>query len=481
MSLPADFAVYAEHSDKLVKVAGGWNPRIFNRTEVEEGSSIRFDARAGVLRLGPGVYHITGSSQVTYDDLDPDPPTPGWNTEPRPNGGYSRLRYAADVDCKNEKAIVVGTISNANMLPSLIETYLDVPEYAELVYEHQVGFGTIEGIYLEDDATGSTWHVFARISIRRVGATARTHEKSALCAAFDAAFKTYLSNPEPYRRLFASYLGVEPKFVPAVDGGAWPAPGETPLAEVLKRGVLRFGYSEGAPYVYHGGNGELCGIDWELGNALTAILRDQYFHFAPGKGLRAEWVKVEVGEGGDPEELRFTALHDGLRRGLFDVAMSGQANLGAGLGTSDATRSVDWTASTALLFTNILYTGRDGYDLSGLVGASRERFIERVKDWPEAIVMCVANPGPSPINSAALVAAINAAGGNATLRNDGTLPSITEAIAEQTIHFSVGDAVASSWIGNQPGFAGLNLNIAAGTQPLQTAQPVAAFTLREGG
>lgn len=479
MSLPADFAVYAEHSDKLVKVESGWNPRNFNRTEVEEGSSIRFDAKAGILRLGPGVYHITGSSQVTYNDLDPHPSAPGWPTEVRPNGGYSRLRYAADAGCPNEQAIVVGTISNANMLPSLIDTYLDVPENVELVYEHQVGFGTIEGIYLEDNATGSTWHVFARIAIRKVGATAASHAKSALCLAYDAAFKTYLANPESYRRLFASYLGVVPKFVPTVDGGAWPTPGETALARVLKSGVLRFGYSEGAPYVFHGANGELAGFDWELGNALTAILRDQYFYFAPGKGLRAEWVKIEVAAGGDPEALRFTALHDGLRRGLFDVAMSGQANLGAGLGTSDATRSVDWTASTAILFTNILYTGRDGYDLSDLVGASRERFIERVKGWPEAIVMCVANPGPSPINSAALVAAINQAGGHSTLRADGTLPSITEAIADQTIHFSVGDAVASSWIGNQPGFVGLNLNVAAGTQPLQSAQPVAAFTLRE--
>ncbi|HYH80651.1 MAG TPA: hypothetical protein VEX86_12680, partial [Longimicrobium sp.] len=58
------------------------------------------------------------------------------------------------------------------------------------------------------------------------------------------------------------------------------------------------------------------------------------------------------------------------------------------------------------------------------------------------------------------------------------LQEMTDAIARQTIHFSVGDAVASSWIGNQPGFKGRNLDIAAGTKPLQTAQPVAAFTLR---
>jgi hypothetical protein len=481
MSNAVDTAVYAEHSDSQKQVEKGWNARVFNRTEMEIGSNIRRAAATGVISLGPGVYHITGSSQVTYDDLAPHPRTGGWNTEARPNGGYCRLRHASTVppgQIKNEAAIVVGTISNANMLPSLIDAYLDVPYQAEIVLEHQVG-DDVAGIYLQDNAVGSSWHVFARIAIHRVRDSATTYEGSALTAALCAAFRTYLAEPEAYRQLYATYLGVTPKFLPACRG-EWPSPADATLSRVLNSGVLRFGYAEGAPYVYHGGakaTGELRGMDWELGNALTAIIRAQYSKHAPGKGLRAEWVRVTVPAGGDPEVNRFNVLNAGLEDGLFDVAMSGQADLSADAGSPAGTRTVSWTAPTALLFTNILYTGKGDEDLRDLAGATRDGFIARVKGWPEVKIMCVMNPGPSPANSAALVDDINLAGGHAKLCHADTVKAMQDAIDDRSIHFSVGDAVASSWIGNQPGFAGLNLDIAAATQPLQTAQPVAAFTL----
>ena len=44
MALPIDFAVYAEHSPIRKKLQPGWNVRVFNKTEAQEGSSIRFDA-----------------------------------------------------------------------------------------------------------------------------------------------------------------------------------------------------------------------------------------------------------------------------------------------------------------------------------------------------------------------------------------------------------------------------------------------------
>jgi hypothetical protein len=487
MTLPVDLAVYSEHSPTRKAVQPGWNARVFNTKEVEEGSNIRTDmdtpghAGTGVISLGPGVYHISGISNVTYNDLDPHPDGAGWNTKARPNGGYCRLRYAQDVNCGNEKAIVVGTISNANMVPSTLETYLDVPQYAQVVLEHQVGFeaAVVEGIYMQDDSANSPWHVFSRISIRRVLKTSTQYQRSALARVFDAAFGVYLATPRAYQRLYGSYLGVEPKFTPTSDEGSWAPASDPTLSRVLKSGVLRFGYSEGAPYVYHGGppSSGLRGIDWELGNAITAIIRYQYSDLTSEKGLRAEWVKVEVPANGDPELGRFLVLVDGLKQGHFDIAMSGQANIGVDLDSPASTHEVDWTAATEILHTNILYSGRDGYDLSALVGSTRQRFIDVVKNWREVKVMCVKNPGPSPINSKALVDDINAVGGHATLDSTGTLPSITAALADQTIHFSVGDPVASAWIGNQPGFKGLNLDIAAGTQPLQSAQPVAAFTL----
>ncbi|HEX5871433.1 MAG TPA: hypothetical protein VFY65_13490 [Longimicrobium sp.] len=478
MQLPADFAIFAEHSDVQKKMGKMWTPRIFNRTEAHEGSAVTLNGETGVVSLGPGVYRITGSSAVTYNDGTDHPEQPGWNTKVIPNGGYCRLRYAASAaDAPNDDAIAVGTISNANMVPSFIDTLLDVPRSADLVLEHQVG-DEVDQIYLQDPTPHSSWHVFARISILRVGDSSVQHEPSPLGSVFNAALRTYLQNPERYRRLFASYLGVLPKFVPTAGEGAWTSAADPVLSRVLRRGVLRFGYSEGAPYVYHGDNGELAGLDWELGNALTEIIRDEYFHAEPGRGLRAEWVKVDVPAAADPEAARFDALYTGLRTGRFDVAMSGQANISATGGATPAMRDVWWSSPTVLLFTNILYTGREGYDLSELVGASRDRFIATVARWPRVALMCVLNPGPSHTNAQELTAAINAAGGTAELQYAQDLETMTTAITGQTIHFSVGDAVASSWIGRQAGFPGLNLNVAAATRPLQTAQPVAAFTLR---
>lgn len=477
-TLPIDLAVYAEHSPTLKKVQPGWNVRVFNKTEIEEGSSIRCDQTTGIISLNPGVYHISGSSIVTYNNLDPHPDGAGWPTKPRPNAGYCRLRYASDAGCGNEKAIVVGTISSANLIPSLAETYLDVPRFAQIVLEHQVG-DAVAGIYLEDNSANSPWHVFARISIRRVLKTSSQYERSSLARVFDIALETYLAIPQAYQRLYASYLGTQMKFTPVSDEGAWVSPTEARLAAIFQRGTLRFGYADVAPYVYQGGppNAGLRGVDWELGHALTEIIRKQYAERTAASGLRAEWIKVEVPAEGDPEAAKFDALHVGLQNGDFDIAMSGQANISTDQGSSAQAREVDWTAPTALLHTNILYTGRDGYVLSGLVGASRSRFIDAVKTWREVIIMCVVNPGPSPTNSAALVADINAVGGRARLEKAATLEQIQTAIAERTIHFSVGDAVASAWIGNQAGFRGLNLDIAAATKPLQTAQAVAAFTL----
>ena len=170
-----EVAVYAEHSDskkpmvlhpELPPRDRGWNVRVFNRTEVEKGGSIRREDGNGVVTLRPGLYHITACSLVTYDDWA----APGRvTTDTQPYGGYSRLRYAEDVGCGNEKAIAIGTMSTANMLASTIDTYFEVEagSTARIVLEHQVG-NNVEHIYLQGIWESSSWHVFARISIRRL-------------------------------------------------------------------------------------------------------------------------------------------------------------------------------------------------------------------------------------------------------------------------------------------------------------------------
>jgi hypothetical protein len=175
-----DIAVYSEMSPTgMKKMAAGWNTRVFNTTEVAPAvnSSISTDMKTGYITLKRGTYHITASSLVTYNDLKVDPNAPGWNTHERPNGGYVRLRDVSltpdpkSNQVENEKAIVIGTISNANMVPSLIDTYLTVTtESLTVMLEHQVG-DVVDTIYLQDDSAGpfqSRWHVFARIAIRKI-------------------------------------------------------------------------------------------------------------------------------------------------------------------------------------------------------------------------------------------------------------------------------------------------------------------------
>jgi hypothetical protein len=166
MMPPGGFAVYAEHSDSDKPMAKGMNIRVFNRTEVQHGATIRLEACTGTIHLSPGAYHVTASSMVTYVDPDAKDPTTV-PMVPAPFGGYCRLRHLENANCPNEQAICVGTISNADMLPSLIDTYVLVENDARIVLEHQIG-DNVDGIYLQVNAGGSSWHVFARISIHRL-------------------------------------------------------------------------------------------------------------------------------------------------------------------------------------------------------------------------------------------------------------------------------------------------------------------------
>lgn len=468
MDSPA-YAVYAEHSYSKKPVQAGWNPRVFNNTEIHGGTHIWCEPDE-VIVLSPGLYHITASSQVTYND---GKNTAGWNCEQRPNGGYCRLRYKDDAECRNDAAISVGTISNANMVPSVIDTYLNVTEDARIVLEHQVG-DRVEGVYLQDNSADSTWHVFARIAIYRVGPPATPNNRPALGHALCAAYAQFLATPGEYQKLVESYLGVRPLFVPRCNDTAWPTPGGW-LERVLEAGVITFGYADNAPYVFTDAAG-LRGFEWEIGNKLAEIIGRHYAADYP-KGLRTEWKEFFTPVAGDPEAARFSTLYAALCRSEFEVALSGQANISATAEPPEGARDVRWMPPTALLFTNILYTGLGDYDLSDLVEGTREQFLDRVKTWDAVTIWYVENPGPSPGNAQKLVAEINAAGGRASLEMTDTA-GMKAAIAAKSMHFSVGDSVASAWIANQKGFEGTNLNIPAVANAFQTAQAAAPFTWR---
>jgi hypothetical protein len=171
-----EYAVYAEYSLTNKPMVAGWNTRVFNKREVQEGDHISLDDKTGVVTLKRGDYHVTAMSLVNYYDTANPVIIP---TSPSPPAGYARLRYLEDalppdtvptieaIDASNAKALSVGTGSDANALPSFMETYVHVDDEAKLVVEHQVG-DEVDGLFLQSNANGSIWHINARISIQRL-------------------------------------------------------------------------------------------------------------------------------------------------------------------------------------------------------------------------------------------------------------------------------------------------------------------------
>lgn len=172
----AEYAVYAEYALTNKPVLPGWNTRVFNTREVQEGQSVSLDEKTGVVTLKPGRYHVTASSIVNYYDPANLTTIP---MNPTPAAGYARLRRVEDatppdakptpqlINASNSKAIQVGTGSNADVIPSLIETFLKVDSETKLVLEHQVG-DHVKDIYLQVNGNGSVWHINARIAIQRL-------------------------------------------------------------------------------------------------------------------------------------------------------------------------------------------------------------------------------------------------------------------------------------------------------------------------
>jgi hypothetical protein len=158
------YAVFAEHSPTTKLMKPGMNTRVFNVVEAHSGSGIRLEMDTGVITLAPGTYHITGFSSTAYATQEPPEMVA---TRAPANGGYCRLRLESDAAEDRDAGIVFGGISTANVVPSLVETYFTTASEARIVMEHQCG-SNVQDVCLQSDAGGSTKHVFARISIRRL-------------------------------------------------------------------------------------------------------------------------------------------------------------------------------------------------------------------------------------------------------------------------------------------------------------------------
>lgn len=163
-----EFAVYCEKSPQSKEMVSGANPRVFNHVDAQRGSSIILNPSTGAVTLRPGLYHISACSVVTsFTEQDIDGRV---TTVSRPNGGYAVLRYWSE-STEPSETICLGTVSTANMDPSLIETYLEVtsaPATIQLV--HQAGdlSETWPRLFLQVHVDDSIDQVFARISICRL-------------------------------------------------------------------------------------------------------------------------------------------------------------------------------------------------------------------------------------------------------------------------------------------------------------------------
>jgi hypothetical protein len=516
-----DFAVYGEHSDSnkgMVSTGGlygGWNTRVFNRTEVHPASgSIRLEPGTGTIVLTPGIYHITAVSIVSY--FEGEAPRGGVPSKNPALGGYCRRRVesrpgcATSEECLNEDAVAIGTMTSANLLPSLIDTYLQVdkPE-ARLVLEHQIG-AEVAGVNLQLYVVNSTWHVMARISISRVGDVVTPPVKpvdaritsqlaplaepgtraSSINRVFNAALGELLGQEAGtrYQNLYKKYIGIEPRFPPrSSDCDPWVDAGDPELKALLARGVLRYGYVAGAPYV-DGIDGQRTGLDYDLGVALAGIISLHYLGDA--HRLHTEWHEVSLPPG-DEQAEKLGALCEGLADGVFDIALTGQMMLPPAYLPPDY--EVEWTAPTALLFTAITYLGRDRHllnlrRLDGIRSGTLEDFLsyalaESRRLQLELRFFAVTNPGPSPGSAMNVVSEINRGQGRAvwdigdTVRSGGVMLTGFD-------HFSVGDSLISGATTLLPEFSGVYLNVPANLEKSPDGEeyvglwPLAGFTAK---
>lgn len=170
----ADYAVFTEYSPASKPVTGFWNTRVFTDvTSQVELSSIKCDFTNGYVWVAPGLYHITGLSTVAYNSGG-EPPEMSTIRAPAA-AGYCRLRtFTTWVDPdpildSDPSVLCIGSVATANMTPSLIDTYFEnkTGDWVSMVLEHQAGHNPPQ-VYLRVFVQDSPWHVFSRISLRRL-------------------------------------------------------------------------------------------------------------------------------------------------------------------------------------------------------------------------------------------------------------------------------------------------------------------------
>lgn len=172
----SSYAIYGEFSNskdsnKLMK--SGLNRRTFNVIERQEGDDIKL-LKDGVVSLQQGTYHISGFSMVTMEVRMPD----SFKSVNYP--GYAMIYHEQDEKIPYPaimpKLLGVGNVAGSDRYsPSnfdLVYTVTDKEDSAQICVGHQSGNSFATPIYLSmyqtDGKDTSSYHVFARVSVRRM-------------------------------------------------------------------------------------------------------------------------------------------------------------------------------------------------------------------------------------------------------------------------------------------------------------------------
>jgi hypothetical protein len=287
---------------------------------------------------------------------------------------------------------------------------------------------------------------------------------SELSQVLSAALHDVAQQPGRYADLYQKYLGVRreapdlptpSRFIPASE-----ATSGSNLHRVLQSGELRLGFWRHEPYFYSK-DGQDCGFELELVEAIGESLRKHY------PGLQIRWVECPFESDGRGLEnlLLYEALEPTLLKGEVDALLTGIIRM--------PDRPVAVAAPTIAFFWTVLYTGKDGWDLSSWQGGERQQLIDHLVSHPGCIVMSTPG-GPSQETAERLVRDTLDAGGSAS-SVVATVPEMIQAAFSQSVHFITGDAVALANLAMHPDFQGLNMNISARLYEMLWLSPVTAL------
>jgi ABC-type amino acid transport substrate-binding protein len=259
-------------------------------------------------------------------------------------------------------------------------------------------------------------------------------------ALLSAAFAEFAAARTAYEELHHRYLGVTQSAPNTATCAAWPA------GEVGRR-ALRLGFISEVPLHTVDSSGRHVGFEADLAVELVRRINAHY----PGARVTLEWVPVNVTLPIGPAKnaTAFRALAEGLRGGKFDVAFSSIVPVQA--------TDIVYLCPTMTMFPGVLYTGRDGLDVSGIRGRA------------SLVTFLAAHPGLTFIHGMGvmvydeLAADVAKAGGSIALAPAGTNP-----------HFRMADI-----LGLTKGIAGRGMTgTLLDVNPRTDIQPKAAFALR---